>query len=96
MGAEGLEPSRPLGSTDFHPPPTFAGGSVPLENRTLPLPTKRLGCTAFARVAPVESLHLPKGDCRSAWLRIAISTAVELGFPEFESIHLWDFSRKAQ
>ncbi len=94
MGAEGLEPSRPLGSTDFHPPPTFAGGHIPLENRTLPLPTKLTGRTGFARVAPVESLHLPGQS--PAWLRIAISTAVGLGFPEFESIHLWDFSPKAQ
>jgi hypothetical protein len=58
MGAEGLEPSRLHQSTDFHSPAAFAAvtqvSPKNFENWTLSLPT-----SDDARVAPVESLHLP-------------------------------------
>ncbi|WP_119260500.1 hypothetical protein [cyanobacterium endosymbiont of Rhopalodia gibberula] len=76
-------------STDFHSLIAFATAKTGFENWTLSLPS-----ALPVRVAPVESLHLPRKvrglaqDCL-----ICIS---DLGFPEFESGHLIDFSNKAQ
>jgi hypothetical protein len=77
MGVEGLEPSRLLRSTDFHPFTAFAV--------TFTLEALRIGLSLhprlYVRVAPVESLHLPDShDFQinliilnfQAWLRIAL------------------------
>ncbi|XHU96316.1 MAG: hypothetical protein JJP05_02385 [cyanobacterium endosymbiont of Rhopalodia gibba] len=63
--------------------------SIGFENWTLPLPS-----ALRVRVAPVESLHLPRkfrGLAQDCLICIP-----DLGFPEFESDHLIDFSNKAQ
>jgi hypothetical protein len=85
MGVEGLEPSRLLRSTDFHPFTAFAA--------TFALEALRIGLSLYPRLhvraAPVESLHLPNGyeskanfvlNTGSAWLRIALSPK-RLRFP---------------
>lgn len=60
MGAEGLEPSRLIQSTDFHPPTAFAATSAIEVLRIGPSLYPRL----YVRVAPVGPLHLPD---RVAW-----------------------------
>ncbi len=64
----------------------------------LPLLALRIGLSLYprlhVRVAPVESLHLP-----SMFSRLGSGLPYllpDLGFPEFESSHLTDFSIKAQ
>ena len=65
MGAEGLEPSRLLQSTDFHPPAAFAAATGTTYAGTFQrngLTALRIGLSLYprlnVRVAPVESLHL--------------------------------------
>jgi len=58
----------------------------------------RIGLSLYprlhVRVAPVESLHLPR---ISSQLGSGLPYLLpDLGFPEFESIHLTDFSISAQ
>ncbi len=99
MGAEGLEPSRPFKVNGFSPSHSFRCCHAERALRIGPSLYPRLD----VRVAPVGPLHLP---CKrtfasyGAWLRIALSsselTNEDLGFPEFESFHLADFSTKAQ
>ncbi len=92
MGAEGLEPSRLLRSTDFHSPVALATASW------WNLKALRIGPSLYprlnVRVAPVGPLHLPNHRFRlGSGLPCLLP---DLGFPEFESSHLTGFSVKAQ
>lgn len=90
MGAEGLEPSRLSPVNGFSFSRSFRD--------CLGVEALRIGLSLYprlnVRVAPVESLHLPEPEF---WLGSGLPCPVsDLGFPEFESVHLKDFSLKAQ
>jgi len=111
MGAVGLEPTRPFKVNGFSFSRSF---------RYCLLWRMRIGLSLYprlyVRVAPVESLHLPKPfwildfgfwierqsqisnlKPKIAWLGSGLPYLLpDLGFPEFESIHLTDFSISAQ
>jgi len=98
MGTEGLEPSRPFTVNGFSFSRSFR---YCLKFLTQAL---RIGLSLYprldVRVAPVESLHLPKSFKYYSllfWLGSGLPYLLpDLGFPEFESGHLQDFSSKAQ
>ena len=90
MGAEGLEPSRLSLANGFSFSRSFRCCHLVL----------RIGLSLYprlyVRVAPVESLHLPE---ERSLFRLGSGLpclSPDLGFPEFESIHLGDLSLKAQ
>lgn len=87
MGVEGLEPSRPFKVNGFSFSCSFRYCLMAL----------RIGLSLYprldVRVAPVESLHLPNYLGLGSGLPCL---RTDLGFPEFESIHLKNFFFKAQ
>lgn len=89
MGAVGVEPTRLSLANGFSFSCSFRYYQMGL----------RIGLSLYprlnVRVAPVESLHLPKLELFRLGSGLPCLSP-DLGFPEFESIHLPDFSHKAQ